>query len=904
MNIIASQKNPVNTENPSNNSNSPDYERKCYSNTNATNAQNAQLLTHLWRGGDWGNFWTPNAGATLDKKNSRFIPTSRPFAPLDWIASKNLYFGVNPCVSKREYFERSINAEIAAINCLYAEFDGKDETTPTDEQIKAHFDRIMAAGAKSAQSAQREALGKAKKDVYNSAPAIYKGLAFARIDALPVRPSVIVASGGGYQCYWLLAETFSFAGDAAHVRRWAETIQDRWVSFAGADDSAKDLARVLRLPGSKNRKPEYGPDFPTVEYVTADFDRLYTLDALLSYLPALSYPEPTTRQYAKRQNVTVERTQRDDSLPSAGKMSRYAYRVLMAYNEQHDIVSTLESYGYEKGQNERLRRPGGATESVWINDNRSFHHSGSDPLQSEKMHSPFDVVTLLDFGGDYEKAAKHFGPALGVIDPAVIASLRSYILTADIGQHVPDEMKRRRVTVREVDSDGVITYREDWTTRYSTRSTDMVILDRILEIVAAAGRCPVRVNAYQVVRGINTDNQVVQIKTHKTVAAVLARHGWLFDAVPADKPNTWDLSLKVDLSRIPVTNDLGDYDTGNLLKSTFVHWKNDDQFAGGTSRFVRQRVDLELRERLSAAIVGAFPDDKAQAQAVEIFDTIQRWGACTAAEIADALSLDVKAVESALGLLMGLGLGLSLDAGQYTCISLEEQTKAALDALPAGLQAAGILVIHSLTLFGGSGGTQREIASEHGLAPSNVGAILRKLRGLGLVESHRRHMAESIHFIDPDAFQKLYAMRPALRTFNGHLCRHERTLENTQNALQRRCNAQREAGEDTTALAAKITRIAERRRPALVALYPGLTPEAVTRWIYGAYTPERQQVKAPAMTPFQYAPEVVKEDGMSIFDAYAELAAAELAGAVTVAKSSFGALPMYDLTAATRKLAL
>lgn len=872
MNIIASQKNTVNTANAFANSNSPDYERNCHSNTNATYAQNIRLLTHLWRGGAWGNFWTPNAGATLDKKNSRFIPASSPYAPKDWIASKNTYFGVNPCTSKREYFQRSINDGIAAINCLYAEFDAKD------------FDADRAIGL---------------------------GLAFAHVDALPVRPSVIVASGGGYQCYWLLDKPFSFAGDAAHVRRWTATIQERWVSFVGADQSVHDLARVLRLPGSKNLKPKYGPDFPMVEYVTAEFDRLYTLDTLLSYLPAVIYPEPTTRQAAKRQNVTVERPQRDDSLPSGGKLSRYAYRVLMAYNEQNDIVSTLERYGYEKGQNERLRRPGGATESVWIADNRSYHHSGSDPLKSEKMHSPFDVVTILDFGGDCEKSAKHFGPALGVIDPAVIAGLRTYILEADIGQHVPDEMKRRRVTVREVDSDGVITYREEWTTRYSTRPTDMVILDRILEIMAAAGRCPVRVNAYQVVRGINTDNQVVQIKTHKTVAAVLARHGWLFDAVPADKPNTWDLSLKVDLSRIPVTNDHGAFVSGNLLTSTFVHWKNDDQFAGGTSRFVRQRVDLALSERQSAAIIAAFPEQQ-QTQAQAVFDALQTWGYGMTPEItagangilpggAKLTSPDTAAILFAL---LGLGLGLSYNGWEFTCISTDEQIKEELASLPAGLQATGILVMHSLLRFGGSGGTLREIASEHGLAPSNVGAILRKLRGLGLVESHRRYMAESLHFIDPDAFKKLYEARPTMRTFNGNLCRHERTLENAQNALQRRCNGLREIGEDTTALAAKISRIAERRRPALVALYPGWTPEDVTRWIYGAYTPERQQVKAPEMTPFQYAPEVIKEDGMSIFDAYAELAAAELAGSVTVAKSSFGALPLYDLTAATRKLAL
>ena len=399
--MITNTDNVVNTQNPSNSRHFPDYERKCNYNTNATNAQNAQLLTHLWRGGAWGNFWTPNGGTDGDKKLSFFLPTANIRLPAHWLPCKNTYVGVNPTIKRRESWQRSINAEIAAINCLFAEFDGKDETKPSEEQIQAYYDRLMAGGAKSAKAALREATGLARKDVFKTDPTAYKAMALARIDALPVRPSVTVASGGGYQCYWLLDEPFIFADDAQ--RRQAADVQARWVALVGGDLGAKDLARVLRLPGGRNFKKDYAPNFPTVEFLRCDMALTYTLSELIAELPTAT---PAPERKGRQQSVTVGKKQRYDSLPSsptpAPTVEKDRYTLLDEFNITTDHAVLLRSYGYT----DRMFRPGGDSASVELRGNRSRHWSSNDGLYNERWQTSFNAYREYTHAGSMESAMK------------------------------------------------------------------------------------------------------------------------------------------------------------------------------------------------------------------------------------------------------------------------------------------------------------------------------------------------------------------------------------------------------------------------------------------------------------------------------------------------------------------
>lgn len=200
------------------------------------------FLSSLWQGGQYAYYWTAPA------KVSYWFPVSKiPQCPN---GGQNVYFGVNPVAripTKNAQGEprpasavRSQNAYISALNCLFCEFDFKDF---------GNTDAILA-----------------------------------HIKQFPL-PSLCTFSGGGYHLYWLLNATFAINTDTDRER--ARIAQANWVDFTGGDKQSKDLARVLRVPGTRNYKPQYAPQFPTVTIVKADYNLRYDL----SYLESLSKQE-------------------------------------------------------------------------------------------------------------------------------------------------------------------------------------------------------------------------------------------------------------------------------------------------------------------------------------------------------------------------------------------------------------------------------------------------------------------------------------------------------------------------------------------------------------------------------------------------------------------------------------
>ena len=210
-----------------------------------TDEQRTQLFRHLWRGGNYSFYWT------MPGRRSWWFEVGRIPRVLRDIR-KNVYFGVHPVTAIPEtnarggpsdiHYVRSQNAYIAAINCLYAEFDGD------------------------------------------------KGAALMAAYTVTPPPTVIIDSGGGYHLYWLFDKPLILADD--ETRDYARKLQWRWVKhISGADQGAKDLSRVLRVPGSRNYKEKYAPDYPRVEFVRW-LNVEYSLQELVMRLPQ----EPVQRR--------------------------------------------------------------------------------------------------------------------------------------------------------------------------------------------------------------------------------------------------------------------------------------------------------------------------------------------------------------------------------------------------------------------------------------------------------------------------------------------------------------------------------------------------------------------------------------------------------------------------------
>lgn len=300
-----------------------------------------QFFQHLHRAGAYAYYHA------LPERRSYWYPTSRPLAPpaeatTNWYISVHPSSAIPPCNAHGEIREpmyvRAQKRYICALNCLYGEYDVKD---------------------------------------YGSKAAIAEHIAQAPWPA----PSVMVDSGGGTQCYWLLREPWLLDSDDA--RQAAEIVQRAWVQqVIGADKTVHDLVRILRVPGTRNFK--YDPA-PAVQFITCDLDRQYSLQALTAHLPAVHEAEPRFKNDPPRRANTIDK-----------------------FNAANNVADLLAMRGYKTAGTRRMISPnsGSARPGVTIDHdgNRAYVHTGGDPLSDGYWKKPFDVIRLLDCHGDFDKA--------------------------------------------------------------------------------------------------------------------------------------------------------------------------------------------------------------------------------------------------------------------------------------------------------------------------------------------------------------------------------------------------------------------------------------------------------------------------------------------------------------------
>ena len=193
-----------------------------------------ELIAHLWRGGKYAYFWTPDDGSGA--KYTYWLTVKGDIAVPKLFWDKDTYFSVNAVNIRRSEHERGRNSDVVAVNGFYCEFD-----CPTLEM---------------------------------------KGAVLDKIARWKIQPACIVDSGGGYHVYVLLKDTFSDIKRAADLQ-WA------FAQWAGGDTSVNDLARVLRIPGTINHKAKYAPNFPSVLIVRWDMTQQHELADLEPLLQPL-----------------------------------------------------------------------------------------------------------------------------------------------------------------------------------------------------------------------------------------------------------------------------------------------------------------------------------------------------------------------------------------------------------------------------------------------------------------------------------------------------------------------------------------------------------------------------------------------------------------------------------------
>jgi hypothetical protein len=292
-----------------------------------------------------------------------------------------------------------------------------------------------------------QAHGAAKAAKFATDPAHYIKLAKAHVEQLQPRPSVIVQTGGGWHCYWLLRETFHITDESK--REFARRTQADWVRFVGGDAGAKDLARVLRLPGHKNYKKRYAPNYPVVSFTKFDLDLQYSLLDLASAIPPAQQQQQSHRRTTNGGTLATPATDADK------------HGLIDWFNATTPITDILAIYGYT-GSGDRLSRPG-QTESNGVHifpGNRSYHHSSNDPMWNDDSHSrsPFDVFCVFEHDGNVKAA-------LGAYSGKFFGDLRLWVRSTSFEQHIDPALRG---------------------THYRTDATDTRCADAVLDVMEQA----------------------------------------------------------------------------------------------------------------------------------------------------------------------------------------------------------------------------------------------------------------------------------------------------------------------------------------------------------------------------------------------------------------------------------
>lgn len=97
-----------------------------------------------------------------------------------------------------------------------------------------------------------------------------------KLKKFPFKPSMVVQSGGGIHLYWMLREPVKKSDIAT-----TEDVNHRIADQLGGDHASCDAARILRIPGTLNRK--YSP--ARLCEVAEQNDFFYSLDDFLGILP-------------------------------------------------------------------------------------------------------------------------------------------------------------------------------------------------------------------------------------------------------------------------------------------------------------------------------------------------------------------------------------------------------------------------------------------------------------------------------------------------------------------------------------------------------------------------------------------------------------------------------------------
>jgi len=221
-------------------------------------------------------------------------------------------------------------------------------------------------------------------------------------------PTLWIHSGGGLYPWWLLDRAVEIGEDnlgeiQAISAQWQAVIAAAAKQLGWQYGPVGDLSRILRIPGTINRKPEM-PEPRPCTVLDASPER-YTLEQLRASLDAALAAIPETAPASARRLAAVPRT---DGGVSPGD----DFEARVGWGDTELLGGAGWRFMYERGNTSYWQRPGktggecSATTGRAGDRDRLFVFSTSTDFDSQVPYTKFGAYALLHHNSDHQAAAR------------------------------------------------------------------------------------------------------------------------------------------------------------------------------------------------------------------------------------------------------------------------------------------------------------------------------------------------------------------------------------------------------------------------------------------------------------------------------------------------------------------
>ena len=318
---------------------------------------------------------------------------------------RDAYYNVYPQRTAPARRKRGEKTNVTGAGGFYCEFDGQDFLTEA-EIAACYIAPVMPDGAteKERREAEKTARTAAKKAALTQSRTFFAQVLQrirTKIASLPIAPSSILASGGGFHCFWYFTSPVRLEDDATRQR--FEAALEAWVRFNGGDGGAKDTNRVLRVAGTVNAKKHYvkmaGAPLP-VAWVAFDAGRRFSYSELCAAMPA-TWDAPITerKERARRTFAGGAPTPHNaGDLPDTPAVRRY--------NRDHRIADELRRAGCTWLHSNRWLSPQQSSNQSSLTadpaTNTAYAFSSHNPVGREGVIRCADLALQLDYAGNVD----------------------------------------------------------------------------------------------------------------------------------------------------------------------------------------------------------------------------------------------------------------------------------------------------------------------------------------------------------------------------------------------------------------------------------------------------------------------------------------------------------------------